>query len=107
MRVNLDIPDEANEKRKTLGLTWREVIMKGLQGQDSPNKDPALESYLRSAIKSLSETYQSGSPPGQSLAPGDYTTHTLCDPPLRGFQTLLQGTPPVLIPVYITYHKES
>ena len=53
-----NIPDEANEKRKALGLTWRGVITAGLQGKDSPQKDPVLESHLRTAIKSLSDMWE-------------------------------------------------
>jgi hypothetical protein len=61
MKIHVrDIPDEANEKRKALGLTWREVINRGLQSKEPTppiQSDPALETYLRSAIKSLSDMW--------------------------------------------------
>lgn len=46
--VHLKVPHEANEVRKLLGMTWREVIERGIQiARDRPQIEERL---LRSVV---------------------------------------------------------
>jgi hypothetical protein len=63
MYINLKIPDELNEKRKTLNLTWREIIEAGFKYSEGYKPKPimkdiaAIEPDLKLAVKALSNVW--------------------------------------------------
>lgn len=62
MHINIKIPDELNERRKALNMTWREIIEAGIKynSLDKPNKNLVnLKPNLKVAIKALKEVWDS------------------------------------------------
>jgi len=69
MNVNLKVPDDLNQERKKLGVTWRELITLGLttlQGnptltsQETPGSiqkkvDPEIGVHLKQALQAITE----------------------------------------------------
>ena len=52
MTLNMPIPEELNEERKKLGVTWREVITVGLATiQKDPSSVPLDRSYIETELK--------------------------------------------------------
>jgi hypothetical protein len=66
IRVNLDIPDEFNVQRISLGATWREVIIAGLESlsgltlKQKPKTPPsiAIEASLKQAVQHISKAWE-------------------------------------------------
>ena len=56
MNINLKFPDELNEKRKALKMTWRDVIEAGLKSKDQPSKllPSDMEPHIKAAVQNLS-----------------------------------------------------
>jgi hypothetical protein len=48
--INLKMPGEINSRRKSLKLSWRKLIMKGLAASEA-------ESHIKEAAKSLMKAY--------------------------------------------------
>jgi hypothetical protein len=70
MNINLKISEEWNNKRKSLNVSWREVIRHGLHSlQGSPaqpvsrkNLPPAVEYHLQQAVSNIKSAWESLKP---------------------------------------------
>jgi hypothetical protein len=62
VHINLEIPEELNEERKKLNVTWRTVIKAGLAALQKQKVEselpPAVESHLKQALKSLGDAWK-------------------------------------------------
>jgi hypothetical protein len=60
MNINFKVPEEINEKRKALNLSWRDLLMAGLKAYESPSstvKPSDVEPYVRSAVQSITDLW--------------------------------------------------
>ena len=55
MRINMDMADEVNESRKRLKVTWKTVILAGLNALQGPTKPkaPVLDPSLGQSLKEI------------------------------------------------------
>lgn len=63
MHINLKIPDEWNEERNKINVTWKAVIKTGLAALqnkvvESEKFPPAIETHLKQALKSLGDAWK-------------------------------------------------
>ena len=58
--INLTIPNDLNEDRKKLNVTWKEVIATGITAlKNQPlTMNPAIEENIKLSVKHLSEAWK-------------------------------------------------
>jgi Zn-finger protein len=58
--LNLSIPEELNEDRKKLNITWKEVISAGILAlKNQPlTMNPSIEENIKLSVKHLSEAWK-------------------------------------------------
>ena len=61
--VNLKVPAQANDERKTLNVSWRDVInaglehLKGIPPRESVSFSQEVEDNLKTAVKAISNAW--------------------------------------------------
>ena len=63
MYINLKIPDEWNEERNKINVTWKAVVQAGLAALQNKNIEseklpPAIKSHLEQAFKSFGNAWK-------------------------------------------------